>query len=91
MYTDMDHWIELRRKIRNEEVSLRQLERDTGIHRQTLRKIRDHSQPPGYQRTRPVPKSKMGPYLDRIKDILESDKGVPRKQRHTAKRIWGIL
>ena len=87
----MDHWIELRRKIRNDEVSLRQLERDTGIHRQTLRKIRDHSQPPGYQRTRPVPKSKMGPCLDRIKDILESDKGVPRKQRHTAKRIWEIL
>ena len=33
----MDQWIELRRKIRNNEVSLRQLERDTGIHRQTLR------------------------------------------------------
>ena len=36
----MDQWIELRRKIRNREVSLRQLERDTGIGRQTLRKIR---------------------------------------------------
>lgn len=37
----MDQWIELRRKIRNDEVSLRQLERDTGIHRQTLRKSRE--------------------------------------------------
>ena len=43
----MDQWIELRRKIRNQEVSLRQLERDTGIGRQKLRKIRDNSQPPG--------------------------------------------
>jgi len=87
----MDHWIELRRKIRNEEVTLRELERETGIHRQTLRKIRDNSQPPGYQRTRPVPKSKMGSYVDRIKAILKADKTVPRKQRHTAKRIWEIL
>ena len=37
----MDQWIELRRSIRNNGVSLRQLERDTGLHRQTLRKIRD--------------------------------------------------
>ncbi len=59
----MDQWIELRRQIREQEVSLRQLERDTGIHRQTLRKIRDNSQPPGYQRSKPVEKSKIGPYM----------------------------
>jgi transposase len=87
----MDQWIELRRKIRNEEVSLRQLERETGIHRQTLRKIRDHSQPPGYKRKTPVLKSKIAPYVDRIRAIIESDKEVPKKQRHTAKRIWEIL
>ncbi len=87
----MDQWIELRRKIRNEEVSLRQLERDTGIHRQTLRKIRDNSQPPGYQRTRPIPKSKIGPYINCIKAIIEADKEVHKKQHHTAKRIWEIL
>ena len=58
----MDQWIELRRQIRNGEISLRQLERETGIHRQTLRKIRGHSEPPGYQRTKPVEKSKIGPY-----------------------------
>ena len=38
VYKDMDQWIELRRKIRNEEVSLRQLERETGIHRQIFLK-----------------------------------------------------
>ena len=38
----MDQWIELRRKIRNQEIPLRQLERETGIHRKTLRKIRDN-------------------------------------------------
>lgn len=87
----MDQWIELRRQIRNQEVSLRQLERDTGIHRQTLRKIRDHSQPPGYRRAKPIEKSKIGPYLSRIKDVIEADKQMPKKQRHTAKKILEIL
>jgi len=45
----MDKWIELRRKIRNQEIPLRQISREDGIHRQTLRKIRDNSQPPGYR------------------------------------------
>ena len=87
----MDQWIELRRKIRNQEVSLRQLERDTGIHRQTLRKVRDNSQPPGYHRIKPIEKTKIGPYLDRIKAIIEADKKVHKKQRHTAKKILEIL
>lgn len=87
----MDQWIELRRQIRNGEASLRQLERDTGIHRQTLRKIRDHSEPPGYQRTKPVEKSKIGPYLGRIREIIDADKQMHKKQRHTAKKILEIL
>jgi len=87
----MDQWIELRRKIRNQEVSLRQLERDTGIHRQTLRKIRDNSQPPGYQRTKPIEKTKIGPYLDRIKGLLKSDKQEHKKQYYTAQKILEIL
>ena len=87
----MDQWIELRRKIRNQEIPLRQLERETGIGRQTLRKIRDNSQPPGYRRTKPIDKPKISPYLDRIKSIIEDDKQFPKKQRHTAKKILEIL
>lgn len=91
MYTNMDEWIELRCKIRNEEVPLRQLERETDIGRQTLRKIRDNSQPPGYQRTKPVDKSKIGPYLERIKFILRSESQVYKKQYYTTKRVLEIL
>jgi transposase len=87
----MDQWIELRRKIRNQEVPIRQLHRETGIGRETLRKIRDNSQPPGYRRSKPIVKPKISPYLGRIKAIIESDKEVPRKQRHTAKKILEIL
>ena len=88
----MDRWIELRRKIRNQEIPLRQISREHGIHRQTLRKIRDNSQPPGYQRTQPIQKSKIDPYIDRIKAIIEDDKLVShKKQHHTATKIWEIL
>ena len=87
----MDQWIELRRKIRNQEVPIRQLHRETGIGRQALRKIRDNSQPPGYRRTKPIDKPKISPYLGRIKAIIEADKEVPKKQRHTAKKILEVL
>ena len=88
----MDKWIELRRKIHNQEVPLRQISRESGIHRETLRKIRDNNQPPGYQRTKPILKTKIAPYVDRIKSIIEEDKKVAhKKQHHTAKKIWEIL
>jgi transposase len=88
----MDNWIELRRKIRNQEIPLRQISRESGIHRQTLRKIRDNSQPPGYQRIQSIQKSKIDPYIERIKAIIEGDKQVShKKQHHTAKKIWEIL
>ncbi len=87
----MDQWIEIRRKIRNKGIPLRQISRETGLHRKTLRKIRDNGQPPGYRRAKPTCRPKIGPYLDRIKAIIESDKQIPRKQRHTAIKIWQIL
>jgi hypothetical protein len=30
----------------------------------------------------------VGPYLDRIARLLEDDRGCPRTQRHTARRIF---
>ena len=36
-------------------------------------------------------KPKLGPLLGRIEQILADDEGVPRKQRHAAKRIFERL
>ena len=87
MYTDMEQWAEIRRRVLVEQVSQRQILRETGMHWQTLQKILGHSEPPGYRRDVPFSKPKIGPFLDRIRQILEDDRRVPRKQRHTAKRI----
>jgi hypothetical protein len=48
----------------------------------------EHSEPPGYRLKQPRPRPKIGPYLERIAQIIEEDKALPKKQRHTAKRIY---
>jgi len=87
VYTDMEWWEEIRQRVRNQGVSKREILRETGIHWSTLEKILEHPEPPGYRMRRPRPKPKLGPYLGRIRQIIEGDKALPNKQRHTAKRI----
>jgi transposase len=84
----MKQWAEIRLRVLRGESSKRQILRETGMHWSTLEKILKHSEPPGYQLKKERPKPKIGPFLDRISDILESDKDLPKKQRHTAKRIY---
>jgi transposase len=87
----MEQWLEIRKRVLREGVSKRQILRETGMHWTTLEKILQHSCPPEYQRTRAPHKPKIGPYLERIGQILEGDRYVHKKQRHTAKRIWQCL
>lgn len=83
--------MEVRRRVLVEGVSKREVLRETGLHWQTLEKILQLSQPPGYRLRQPRPRPKTGPYLERIRQILEADQEVPRKQRHTAKRLFERL
>jgi len=69
-------------------LSQRELSRKYGLHRDTIRKMLEFSIPPGYQRKNPPHKPKLAPFIGVIDAILESDKDKPRKQRHTAKRIF---
>jgi transposase len=87
----MEQWAEIRRRVLQEGVSKRQILRETGMHWTTLEKILAHSQPPGYRMQRLRRKPKLGPYVDRIRQILAQDRQAPKKQRHTAKRIFERL
>jgi len=87
----MEQWTEIRRRVLVEGVSRRQVQRETGLHWKTLRKILGHSEPPGYRQQVARVKKKLGPYVERIGQILKEDKALPKKQRHTAKRIWERL
>ena len=91
MYRNMEQWTEIRRRVLVDGVSRRDILMETGMHWQTLKKILEHSKPPGYRQQKPRPQKKLGAFLERIKQILKDDQSMPRKQRHTAKRIWERL
>ncbi len=91
MFTDMDKWAEIRRLVFVEGKSKRSVCRQFGIHWDTLSKILEHSEPPGYRLSEPRRKRKIGPYLGVIDEILRLDQDVHRKQRHTKRRIFDRL
>src|SRR5690349_4802954 len=72
-------------------MSLRQAAREFGLSRKTIRKMLAYSVPPGYARKKPIQRPKLGPWLGIIDQILQEDQSQPKKQRHTAKRIWERL
>ena len=88
MYTDMQWWTNIRLEVLRGETSKREILRREGIHWETLKKILSHPEPPGYRITRPRHKPKIGSFLERIADIIDTDRSFPKKQRHTAKRIY---
>lgn len=91
MFTDMEKWAEIRRRVLVDGLSRRAACRAYDIHWDTLRKILEHPEPTGYRRTAPRPRPKLDPFLGVIHRILEEDKKAPRKQRHTARRIFERL
>jgi transposase len=72
-----------------EGLSIRELNRRTGIHRDTISKYlsSDEPQPPKYQSSKERNHPVLGPYIPMIKQILEEDKSRHRKQRHTGTKI----
>jgi transposase len=81
----------VRRVIQVDGMSIREAARQFGLARKTIRKMLAYSIPPGYDRKKPAVKPKLGPWLGIIDQILEDDLTQPKKQRHTAKRIWERL
>ncbi len=87
----MELYARVRRAVLVEGMSRRSAAREFGLARKTVRKMLEYSAPPGYQRQKPVRRPKLGPWQGVIDAILEDDKQRPRKQRHTAKRIFERL
>ena len=72
-------------------MSQREAARVFGIDRKTIAKMLAHSVPPGYRRVRSRSRPKLDPFIGVIDEILERDRQVHRKQRHTVKRIFERL
>ena len=91
MRSDMEVWTEIRRRVLTKELSRREacVKYRVGWH--TLEKILAYDEPPGYRQTKPRAKPKIAEFLPIIHEILVADRQAPKKQRHTARRIWQRL
>jgi len=72
-------------------MSRREAARIFGIDRRTVDKMLVFSVPPGYRRKRRPVRPKLDGFTGIIDRILEADKLVHKKQRHTSKRIFERL
>ena len=74
-----------------EGVSLRELARTFHHSRRTIRRALADPGPWSYRRERVPQEPVMGAVAEIVRRWLEEDLSKPRKQRHTAKRIWQRL
>ena len=81
----------VRYAVQIEGLSHRAAARRFGIDPSTVAKMMRFTAPPGYVRTKPPAKPKLDPFIPVIDRILFDDKSRPRKQQHTAKRIFERL
>jgi transposase len=90
MYS-VELYARVRRACHVEGLSEREAARLFGIDRKTVSKILKHSVPPGYRRSKPPARPKLDPFIPIIDQILDADRAVLKKQRHTAQRIFERL
>lgn len=71
--------------------SQRAIAKELGLSRNTISKLVKATEKPVYRQSKARPRPVVGQYMDIIETWLKSDEAAPRKQRHTAQRIWERL
>jgi hypothetical protein len=82
---------QIRKDRRAEGASIRELADRHHVHRRTVRQAIDNAVPPPRKPYPQRPRPAIDAYVAVIDGWLTADKHVPRKQRHTARRIWQRL
>src|SRR3989475_6942016 len=81
---------QIRRGREREALSIRALAERHHVHRRTVRQALAAALPPPRQTPqRDAPR--LGPWKGQLEAWLTADQTVPRKQRHTARRLWQRL
>ncbi|MDT7722678.1 MAG: hypothetical protein QOE94_3689 [Mycobacterium sp.] len=82
---------QIRRDRRCEQLSIRELAERHGVHRRAVRQALASAVPPPRKIYPPRPRPAIDPWVGVIDGWLLEDQNAPRKQRHTARRIWQRL
>jgi transposase len=82
---------QIRRDRDREGLSIRALAERHGVHRRTVRQALASPLPPERKRPEGRPAPALGVYRAVIDEWLAADLVAPRKQRHTARRVWRRL
>jgi transposase len=82
---------QIRRAHAREGLSIRELSRRFGVHRRDVRAALVSAVPPPRKPSPPREAPALGPWKQVIDGWLEADQMAPRKQRHTARRVWERL
>ena len=87
----MELFEQVRRAHAREGLSIRELSRRFGVHRRDVRAALMSAVPPPRRPSPPRESPALGPWKQIIDGWLEADETAPRKQRHTARRVWERL
>jgi len=82
---------QIRKDSRAEGASIRELADRHHVHRRTVRQALASAVPPPRKAYPPRPRPAIDAYAPVIDGWLLADKDAPRKQRHTARRVWQRL
>ncbi len=74
-----------------EHKSIRTIARELNLSRQSVRKAIESPTAPRYTPRRPRAALKLGPFRERLVELLEEQTRQPRKQRYTTRKIYQIL
>jgi DNA-binding transcriptional regulator YhcF (GntR family) len=81
----------IRRDHAREGLSIRELAKRHGVHRRAVRQALASPVPPAKWSPSSRPAPVLGPFRAIVDAWLLADRDVPRKQRHTARRVWQRL
>jgi len=87
----VDDYEEIRRAYNLEHKSIRAIHRQMGYDRETIRKAIVNPAPDPYRLKKAREARVIGPYQQRITELLDQSEKQRRKQRYTAHRIYEIL